>query len=494
MKHRLPCLLLACLISILALLMVTPALGAKPMRQPVRAGSFYPADPSELAALIDRLTLQARQTDLQPLPHKTLKALIMPHAGYIYSGWTAAHADRVLSGRKFKKIILLGPDHFIGFSCGAISDVSAYNSPFGPVKLHPDAHGLRENSPFFRALPQSDRKEHSLEVVLPFLQRYLPQFELVPVVVGRTDPAALADALDGLLDAETLLVISSDLSHYLPYQEARARDNKTISWILDLNSTELTASQNRACGAIPIAILINLARRYHWRPVLLHYSNSGDTAGGRSRVVGYATIAFFGDSDMQQHPNFSELQGQLLVKLARHTIMEKLGQNVPSSEKEALIERLQSDCYQVPCGTFVTLKRKGQLRGCIGNLVASEPIVESVKRNALNAAFGDPRFSPLTSQELEDVDIEISVLSEPQPLEYKDGADLISKLRKDVDGVIIRKGHASATFLPQVWEQLPKAEDFLSHLCMKAGLPSDAWRDSELEVSTYQVQYFEESH
>jgi AmmeMemoRadiSam system protein A len=149
-------------------------------------------------------------------------------------------------------------------------------------------------------------------------------------------------------------------------------------------------------------------------------------------------------------------------------------------------------CYRLHNGTFVTLKIDDQLRGCIGNLTATEPLLEGVRRNAINAAFHDPRFAPLTETELAKVEIEVSILTEPQPLDYIDGADLLTKLRANIDGVIIRKGHASATFLPQVWEQLPEPEDFLSHLCKKAGLSSNAWRDTKLEVQTYQVQYFEE--
>ena len=189
----------------------------------------------------------------------------------------------------------------------------------------------------------------------------------------------------------------------------------------------------------------------------------------------------------------SEAQGQVLVQLARQTLMQELGKGVPPEESESLQKSLLDQCYRSYCGTFVTLNIDGRLRGCIGNLSANEPLSEGIRRNAINAAFHDPRFPPLTETELEKVDIEVSILSEPQPLAYVDGQDLLDRLRVDIDGVIIRKGHASATFLPQVWEQLPDPQEFLEHLCMKAGLSSDAWRHSKLDVLTYQVQYFEES-
>ena len=172
--------------------------------------------------------------------------------------------------------------------------------------------------------------------------------------------------------------------------------------------------------------------------------------------------------------------------------MKKLGRKPSESEHDANASQPPNERFQSHHGTFVTLKIKGQLRGCIGNLTPRETVWEGVKSNAINAAFHDPRFPPLTAKEFDQTEIEVSILSEPRPLEFRDGADLIQKLRAHVDGVIIRKGYASATFLPQVWEQLPRPEEFLSHLCMKAGLPSDAWKDPQLEVLTYQVQYFEE--
>jgi AmmeMemoRadiSam system protein A len=190
---------------------------------------------------------------------------------------------------------------------------------------------------------------------------------------------------------------------------------------------------------------------------------------------------------------FDEAQGRLLVRLARRTISERLGVKAADSAPDASAPNLQDDCFSLHCGTFVTLKIGGQLRGCIGNLSASESVLQSVRRNAINAAFHDPRFSPLTSDELGRTAIEVSILTEPRPLAYRDRQELIQKLRVNVDGVIIRKGNSSATFLPQVWEQLPEPADFLSYLCRKAGFSSDAWKSSELEVSTYQVQYFEET-
>jgi AmmeMemoRadiSam system protein A len=186
----------------------------------------------------------------------------------------------------------------------------------------------------------------------------------------------------------------------------------------------------------------------------------------------------------------TEGQGSLLLQLARETIALKLGRTLEKREgsRDAAVDPL----LQVECGTFVTLKIDGQLRGCMGNLEPVGSIYDSIRRNALNAAFHDPRFPELTAEELAQVHIDISILSRPQPLVYRDGPDLIARLRPGIDGVILKLGRQGATFLPQVWEQLPLAEDFLAHLCRKAGLPGTAWLDLHPEVETYQVQCFEE--
>ena len=488
---------IAALLAIsLAVFFNCPLAHAEVIRQPVRAGQFYPADPAELSRMIDHLTREAQKTRVR-IPHgKGLKALIMPHAGFIYSGWTAAHAAQVLTKNQFPKVILLGPDHFIGIKNGAICNVDAYQTPLGKVELHRDTAKLHRSPALFQRLPAASDKEHSLEVVLPFLQTYMDSFQLIPVTVGRADVGPFARALNPYITDDTLLVVSTDLSHYLNYPDAVAIDRDTVDAILNLNPARLAGKDNRACGLIPLLILIDIARHNRWQPVFLHYSNSGDTAGSRSRVVGYTAIAFFGDQSMEnKHDSSAQLteeQGQVLVKLARHTIMQKLGRETSASESDPGALNQKDNRFKSHSGTFVTLKIKGQLRGCIGNLSSTETIWDGVERNAINAAFHDPRFSPLTAAEFDQTEIEVSVLTEPRLLEYRNGDDLINKLRVNIDGVIIRKGHASATFLPQVWEQLPRPEEFLSYLCRKAGLPSNAWKDPELEVLTYQVQYFEE--
>jgi len=463
-------------VFILASILPFPA-PAGDVRLPAVAGLWYPDSKSELAQMIDQLTARAQKTELHLPPSGKLRALILPHAGFVYSGWTAAHAARVLSPGQFQKVILLGPDHRVGFTNGAVSDVAAYQTPLGLIPLHKDARRLRSESRLFESSAASDRREHSLEAVLPFLQVYLKEFTLIPIVLGPSNIPAIADAVDPLIDSRSLVVASSDLSHFLPYPQAKKRDSQTIRWIVNFKSQEIFKRDNIACGRNPILVLLDLARRRHWTPVLLHYSNSGDTGGGRSRVVGYASIAFFEGEPMteksQNDHHFNESEGRRLIELARRTIMARLGIKSQDPASASQQDPLSEPCFQHHCGTFVTLKKNGALRGCIGNLVANKSVAEGIRDNALSAAFRDPRFPPLAAEEVEQLQISISILTQPKPLQYKDAQDLLAKLRVNVDGVILRRGTAGATFLPQVWEQLPDPNDFLSHLCLKAGLKAN---------------------
>jgi AmmeMemoRadiSam system protein B/AmmeMemoRadiSam system protein A len=464
------------------------------VRQPVFAGRFYPADPQELNTLLVELDAQARQTKITLPEGRTLKAVVMPHAGYIYSGWTAAHAGHVLRHQHFAKVVVMAPDHRIGFRNAMISNVDAYQTPLGRIRLHADAHSLRAANDLFGFSRLSDSREHSLEVVLPFLQHYLDNFQLVPIVLGPSDVRRMADAIAPRLGSDTLLVVSSDLSHYLTYDEALAYDRRTLELVTGFEVESLGRRENCACGKFPLQVLLTLAQRLNWEPVLLHYANSGDTAGDKGRVVGYATLAFYGsvvgDAATGSEPTLRPDQGALLVDLARRTITDALlnGSNRPPQKPSSTI----SPELAAWLGNFVTLETHGRLRGCIGNLVSDEPLHATVPQNALKAAFHDPRFPPLQAAELQHLAVSVSVLTVPTPLDYRNADDLISKLVPHRDGVILQRGRSQATFLPQVWAQMPETEVFLSTLCRKAGLPPDAWRHEKLVIHTYRAQYFNE--
>ncbi|MBW2409218.1 MAG: AmmeMemoRadiSam system protein B, partial [Deltaproteobacteria bacterium] len=252
MKSAFP-LSLAFIISIcLVSLFVAGNAYAEKVREAAKAGTWYPAEPERIKQDIAALTRQAEKSQLRLPSKKQLRALVLPHAGYRYSGWTAAHAVFVLTGKQFSKVILLGPDHYVGLRNGAISEVDAYRTPLGVVKLHPDAEKLRNQSELFKPSSASDRNEHSLEMVLLFLQSYLGDFELIPIVVGPTDTGRFVEQLNSILDDDTLVVVSSDLSHFLPYSEAVERDKETIEWIMNRDSSGFATMKNRACGAIAL--------------------------------------------------------------------------------------------------------------------------------------------------------------------------------------------------------------------------------------------------
>lgn len=465
---------------------------AETIRPAAYAGRFYPGDPVVLRNQLADFTRAARRRSPSPPPEGQLRALVLPHAGYVYAGPVAAHAGRVLRPGQFKRVIVLAPDHHVGFHNGVISAVTAYETPLGRIPIDPAAAELRSHTALFDTNALSDRREHALEVVLPYLQYYLQEsFTLIPIVLGPTDERRMADVLMPLLTPETLLVISSDLSHFLPYDAARHHDRETLDLIMRLEGDRLRDRANCVCGKSPLQVLLHFARRVGWQPHLLNYANSGDTAGDRQKVVGYATLAFFrADDKPESHGLLKESQGQTLVVLARHTLQKAFGE-APDPNTSGLAG-IEAACFDRTGGTFVTLEIDGALRGCIGDLDGRAPLRDSVPRHALQAAFRDPRFLPLKKAELDRVRISVSVLTSPQPLSYRDPSGLLQHLSHRRDGVIIRKGGAQATYLPQVWDQLPDPARFLSALCRKAGLAKDAWRRTPLEVRTYQAQVFHE--
>lgn len=478
-------------------LTVPPSIGYDAVRDPAWAGRFYPETREALEQTIRRLTDAAGQSPPIQRPRSGLRALIMPHAGYAYSGATAAHAALAIDRDRFNRVVLLGPDHRVGFRNASLTGASHWRTPLGTIPVGDVSRLLSDRPELFATVAASDRQEHSLEVTLPFIQTRLSRFELIPVVLGPCNAAGMARAISPLLRGrQTLLVVSADLSHGLPHDDAVKRDRDTLDRILALDPNWHADQDNRCCGRYPVGVLLELARQRQWRPVLLHYKNSSDTTGDKAAVVGYGAVAFYGDEPMQKpidnRQALTPEQGATLVTLARQTLADHFGETAGLDDQN-LDARLADQALQARCGTFVTLKMDNQLRGCIGSLSATSPLVAGVRDNALNAAFHDPRFPPLGKKELDRVHIEVSVLSEPVPLTYTDADDLLSRLRPGTDGVIIKKGLASATFLPQVWEQLPQPEAFLTHLCMKAGLPAGQWREGGLTVLVYQVQYFEET-
>jgi len=440
------------------------------------AGMFYPAAPRELAREVDDMLAHSATSGLAPgFP----KALIVPHAGYVYSGSVAAEAyDRLRPARGIvRRVVLLGPCHRVPVRGLALPEASAFATPLGQVPIDREAIESLAGLPQVVVSRAVHAEEHALEVQLPFLQRVLGEFSLVPLAVGAATPEQVAEVIDRLWGgAETLIVISSDLSHYHPYEEARAIDRGTTEAILDY-STEIDHEQ--ACGATPIAGMLLAAKRHRLKVELLDLRNSGDTAGGRGRVVGYAAFAFWDGAQ-----SFAEEHGRTLLDIARNSIEAALG----VSE----LKLLPDEPWLKPAhATFGTLTRNGRLRGCIGSLEAHRPLGEDVRHNARAAALSDPRFPPLTSEELASTRIEVSLLSTPKLLAFADHADLMAQLRPGEDGLILEYGEARGTFLPQVWDSLPDPEQFVAELKRKAGLSSGV-STAKCRIQRYRVLKWKE--
>jgi MEMO1 family protein len=455
------------------------------VRTPAVAGQFYPGDAVSLGRTIDGFLDQV--TPANDTPGSWPKAIIAPHAGYVYSGPVAASVYACLKAAKgtVNKVVLLGPAHRVAFRGIAVPTVAAFDTPLGPVPLDREAiEGLAAHASVLVS-DEAHAQEHSLEVHLPFLQRILGDFSLVPLCVGDASPDDVAEVLETLWGGpETLIVISTDLSHYHGYDEARLLDQATAQAITDRRLDDVTT--HGACGGRPVKGLLKVAQKRNLEISLLDIRNSGDTAGPKDRVVGYASFRV-DEPIAASKPvaKFDMTQRSEMLKVARAAIAEALA----SGKAPAL----KADDYpawaQQPGAAFVTLEMNGKLRGCIGSLAAHRPLIIDVSENAFAAAFRDPRFPNLGAAEFENLEISISVLSEPEPLDFENEADLLEKMRPGVDGLILQSGSRRGTFLPQVWEQLPQKSSFLAHLKSKAGFSADYWSD-DIKIFRYTTESF----
>ena len=502
------------------------------VRSAAVAGIFYPDEPQALrAVLAGHLTHAAHAAHAaagtaagavaagsgDAAPGRP-KLLVVPHAGYIYSGDVAASAFALLApvADQISRVLLLGPVHRVAVSGLAAPLAEVFETPLGRIAVDQAALARIDDLP---QLLRSDRPhalEHSLEVQLPFLQTVLgSDFSLVPLAVGDATPQQVDEVLERLWGGdETLVVISSDLSHFLSYEQARARDQATVRRILNF-ANDLHGDE--ACGAMPLNGALITARRHGLRPRLLGLCNSGDTAGDRQRVVGYGAIAFEaapaqasadgGESSGKTSSKSSSKSsskcsgesggengnaaadgtlGPVLLATARAEIAGALGLAAPAPLAHARL--------QARGASFVTLHdARGALRGCIGQLEAYRSLGEDVRHNARAAALRDPRFPPLTAAEWPGLQIEVSVLG---PLELLPATATLKTaaagLRPGIDGVLLEWRGRRATFLPQVWAQLPQPRGFLQALLQKAGLSLDFWA-SDIQLWRYQVTAFEEA-
>lgn len=462
-------------------------------REPVVAGTFYPGNESELSSMIDEFFEKVELPELD----KYIRAIIVPHAGYVYSGQVAAYGYKALIGPSassgpIKTIVLIGNSHKEYFDGISVYEKGYYKTPLGNVAVDADlAKKIIDSNEKIFYKESAHAEEHSLEVQLPFLQKALDDFKIVPIIIGNQPGIVdiLISALKPLIDDNTLIIASSDLSHYPNYEDAKYSDNKVIEAILtgerenlsntifQLEKEVIPNLQTCACGQDSIEAVMDLMKGKNIK--LLDSANSGDVSGDMSRVVGYATIVF--TTDKAENELGIEEQKRLL-EIARESLENYMGEGKIKKFEES------SPILNKHMGAFVTLKKHGQLRGCIGVFEPSIPLYQVVAETVISSALNDYRFAPVTKDELSELEYEISVLSSLKKVDsWKD-------IEIGKHGVQIKRGMRSGVFLPQVaTENNWDLDTFMSVLCtQKAGLSADCWKDSETEIYVFTVQVFDE--
>ena len=472
------------------------------------AGGFYPADPKELNQMMDGLLAQ----NAVPRVSAPLVALVCPHAGYVFTGPVAAACFTQLKGRKYTRVIVIAPSHFVNFHFSSIYDGDAYATPLGDVPVDQDFRAkLAKLSSDIKISDQGHVKvgenaEHALEVQLPWLQRTLGDFKLVPIIMGDQNyglERALGRALSKALLAETpesraqtLIVVSSDLSHYHPYDYANNVDHQTLQAIEDWDY--LSLSRNfamwergiqtwEACGGGPIvAGMIAAEGLGATHAQILKYANSGDTTSDKSRVVGYGAVAITRASaaEVKKSAEF-QLSGKeksALMKIARASV-----ETAVRDRKMYLVGATGFPRLEEARGAFVTLKEHGELRGCIGYITPMKSLAETVRDVASYAALEDSRFTPVTVQELPLLEYEVSVMS---PLRRV--LD-IEEIKVGKHGLIMKQGETEGILLPQVpVEERWDRDTFIEQTCLKAGLPRQAWKEDATDIFMFTALVFGE--
>lgn len=513
------------------------------------AGAFYTADPERLRQWIDNALAQAQAQvahlrEAGIIPDGTPKAVIVPHAGHRYSGHTAALAFALLErGRgTIRRVVIAGPTHRVAVRGVACCNARAFETPLGMLTVDRDAErdALR-TVPSMIVNDATHAREHAVEVQLPFIQRALgDDVRIVPLNVGDCYPQEAGDVLRALWGGdETAIVISSDLSHYHPQEYARELDDATIA---DIACGAQAIRPRRACGAFPINGLLDVCDELGIRPVLLGRCTSGDEGGMPAladeprgpmtdpdeAVVGYASFGVWADGTSPAGAENADSEssrgdasalpadaGPVLLSIARRALEDALGIDSagtataaqseshhanPAAQGSATSDSAASDSVnaqssawlRTPGASFVTLTEDGRLRGCIGTLTPHQPLEADVAEHAVDAAFRDPRFPAVRPWEYPFLDVEVSVLGSPCPIDASSREAVERTLTPGADGLILGDGRHRATYLPQVWEQLPDPHDFVGQLLLKAGLPRDYWSD-DMTAQTYRVAAFRDS-
>ncbi len=475
------------LLSIIGMLVLLQGeIMSEEIRKPAVAGQFYPGKADELKKMIDGYLAEA-EVKHGELP---MAAIIVPHAGYVFSGRTAAWGFKQLEGRKYDTAIIIGASHQIPFGFVSVYTGDKWRTPLGTIDIDKDlAKALMERSTKYKPTPDYHQGEHSLEVEVPFLQIIQKEIKILPLLLGQISYADqvqlgkdLAEVIKkGANDKKILIVCSTDLSHYPDYETAKKVDAQTIDAMVEMDTEKLESLARKnegrvrgvstiCCGQGAVVATITAMKQLGAsKATRLFYQNSGDSVyGEHDRVVGYGAVAFFmpqSARSKEKSLHDPEVQEEML-DIARKTLKTYIKeQKLPDIE-------VTHDILKEKRGVFVTLNKKGQLRGCIGYIEPIKPLYQAIMENAVNASTKDYRFPTVKESELKDIEIEISVLTIPKKIDSLDEF-VIGK-----HGIILQKGMNQAVYLPQVApEQGWNKEQTVSSLCRKAGLPPDAWKE-----------------
>ena len=468
-------------------------------RKPYAAGRFYSNNPTELKAQL----LQFFAKAVEKKSGKTPLAIVVPHAGYVFSGGVAASAyNQIDPNQKFERIFIIGSSHVMSFPGASVYCSGNYETPLGivPVDIELGKKLVAENK-ILSDYPEPHQNEHSIEVQLPFLQFHLKtDFKIVPIIIGSGAETSqkLAEVLKPYLNEKNLFIISSDFSHYPEYEDAKKADHTTAEAILSNKASNLIAALDgndqknipglatSLCGWSSVLTLLYMTENIKDLKVdLLQYKNSGDSSyGEKDRVVGYCAISFTQGKVKDQVDGFSlsDQDKKNLLKIAREAITENIRNGKTPKVDQAQI----SAALKTPCGAFVTLTKNRSLRGCIGRFEPSDPLWKVVQSMAIAAATQDYRFDKVQDKEISQLHIEISVLSPLKRIHSIDEFEL------GKEGIYMKQGNSTGTFLPQVanstgWSK----EEFLGHCAEdKAGIGWNGWKTAELY--TYEALIFGE--
>lgn len=419
------------------------------------AGKFYPADKTELFDVIDDFFAKAEKfTDFYS------RAVIVPHAGYIYSGELAVQGFKNLNPDS-ETVFIFAPSHYSRIFGCVSCDYDEFETPLGNCVVN------NEITKDFEINNKVFDKEHSIEVQLPFIKYFFKDAKIVPILYGCDDYKNISDIIAKYWDNnKNSFVISSDLSHFYPERESVKIDNYTAQLIETGKIQNFDSEQ--ACGAVGICGLINFANERNYSLIRVGLTDSAEKTGDTSRVVGYGSwFLYEGEKNNYIKDYFSDF------------VIEVCKKSILSGFQLGDFEIKKYPCvFEESGASFVTIEIHGNLRGCVGSVIAHRPLINDLMSNAHSAAFKDTRFSPLTRQEFHNINVSVSLLSEPERILFEGEDDLLNKIVPYEDGIIIRDGNYQAVYLPVVWEQLPDKREFLNSLKLKAGMDEDYFTDT----------------